>query len=532
MTIYLSQREPEVPPSPQPGTMIALGPTYIQALLAGLVASVALWLWKSRTQSRLPLPPGPKPLPIIGNLLDMPFEDRARKFWEIGRTYGDIVYFDVFGQPMVVINTYDAAVSLLETKSANTSDRPRIIMADLLGLSERIFALMGYGRYRPIFLRQAKRFLQRLLNTPENFIAHSHLVIGASIMEVVYGIELTEGDKFLSIAKKGAEIFSKALSPGRYLVELFPILVHLPAWFPGVEFKRDVAKWLPDSCAVPRVPYATVKRAMVQGNAKPCMTTTLLERAASKGPLSPEEDQLFEDVAGLAYGAGTDTVRGRIIIPHYRQPLTYSAFPQSYTYLTTFFLAMTIHPDVRRRGQAELDAVVGPDRLPAFSDRQSLPYVTAIVKECLRWHSVLPLGIPHRAIHEDEYNGWRIPAGTILLANAWAMSRDSAVYPDPDKFVPERFLKDGAIDPTVRDTLKYQLGFGRRICPGLHFSSEALFIFIASVLHVFDILPPLGDDGQPVLPDPVFSLGDTMSILPRSAAAEALVTQLHKEDDA
>ncbi len=80
---------------------------------------------------------------------------------------------------------------------------------------------------------------------------------------------------------------------------------------------------------------------------------------------------------------------------------------------------MAIHPDVRRRGQAELDAIVGPERLPAFSDRQSLPYVTAIVKECLRWHSVLPLGLPHRAIHDDEYNGWRIPAGTILLANAW-----------------------------------------------------------------------------------------------------------------
>ena len=80
---------------------------------------------------------------------------------------------------------------------------------------------------------------------------------------------------------------------------------------------------------------------------------------------------------------------------------------------------MTIHPDVRRRGQAELDALVGPDRLPVFSDRQSLPYVAAIVKECLRWHSVLPLGIPHRAIREDEYNGWRIPAGTVLLPNAW-----------------------------------------------------------------------------------------------------------------
>ena len=128
--------------------MFGLAPTYLHALLVGLAASAVRWLWKYRTPSSLPLPPGPKPLPIIGNLLDMPSKDRARKFWDIGRAYGaciqtglfssvheplegDIVYFDVFGQPTVVINTYDAAVSLLDTKSANTSDRPRIVMADL-----------------------------------------------------------------------------------------------------------------------------------------------------------------------------------------------------------------------------------------------------------------------------------------------------------------------------------------------------------------------------------------------------------------
>jgi cytochrome P450 len=57
-----------------------------------------------------------------------------------------------------------------------------------------------------------------------------------------------------------------------------------------------------------------------------------------------------------------------------------------------FFLAMAMHPDVQRKAQAEIDAVVGQDRLPDFSDRAKLPYVNAIVKETLRWHSILPLG--------------------------------------------------------------------------------------------------------------------------------------------
>jgi cytochrome P450 len=51
---------------------------------------------------------------------------------------------------------------------------------------------------------------------------------------------------------------------------------------------------------------------------------------------------------------------------------------------------MTLFPDVQKKAQAELDAVVGPDRLPSFADQDSLPYVGALVKEALRWHAVAP----------------------------------------------------------------------------------------------------------------------------------------------
>jgi Cytochrome P450 len=51
-----------------------------------------------------------------------------------------------------------------------------------------------------------------------------------------------------------------------------------------------------------------------------------------------------------------------------------------------------MYPEVRKRAQAELDEVVGPDRLPLLSDRPRLPYIDAIVQESLRWHPVAPLG--------------------------------------------------------------------------------------------------------------------------------------------
>lgn len=54
---------------------------------------------------------------------------------------------------------------------------------------------------------------------------------------------------------------------------------------------------------------------------------------------------------------------------------------------------MLLYPEVAKKAQAELDFVVGTDRLPTFEDRENLPYVNAIVKETIRWHPVAPMGL-------------------------------------------------------------------------------------------------------------------------------------------
>jgi Cytochrome P450 len=102
----------------------------------------------------------------------------------------------------------------------------------------------------------------------------------------------------------------------------------------------------------------------------------------------------------------------------------------------TLFLVMALYPEVQKKAQAEIDAVVGPNRLPDFHDRPTLPYINAVVKESSRWNLVLPLGrpiviiivvtiltsseaVPHMSITDDEYNGFYIPKGTVIIANAW-----------------------------------------------------------------------------------------------------------------
>ena len=80
---------------------------------------------------------------------------------------------------------------------------------------------------------------------------------------------------------------------------------------------------------------------------------------------------------------------------------------------------MSLYPDVQKKAQAELDAVVGPDVLPDYKDREALVYVNAIVKESLRWLNVAPLGVAHRTTADEEFRGYFIPAGTVVMPNIW-----------------------------------------------------------------------------------------------------------------
>ena len=123
---------------------------------------------------------------------------------------------------------------------------------------------------------------------------------------------------------------------------------------------------------------------------------------------------------------------------------------------------MVLNPSVMEKAQEELDRVVGKGRLPDFSDREDLPYIDAIVKEIIRWNPPPPIGVPSRVTQDDVYQGYFIPAGATVVQNIWAICRDPSIYPDPETFNPDRFLKDGKIDPSVFNPEDRVFGAGRR----------------------------------------------------------------------
>lgn len=94
----------------------------------GLAAFILYCLSRRR---RLPpgtrLPPGPKRLPVVGNLFNVPHEHPWLKYADWNATYGDVVYMEVFGSPVVVLNSVKATTELFEKRSANYSDRPSMV---------------------------------------------------------------------------------------------------------------------------------------------------------------------------------------------------------------------------------------------------------------------------------------------------------------------------------------------------------------------------------------------------------------------
>jgi cytochrome P450 len=177
------------------------------------------------------------------------------------------------------------------------------------------------------------------------------------------------------------------------------------------------------------------------------------------------------------------------------------------TELYGFYHALLLYPEVPATGQAEIDRVIGSDRMPTLDDMDQLPYVRACVKETLRWLPTAVLGaLPHATIADDVYEGYKIPKNSTVVLNVWAIHRDPARHYNPERFMPERYLGDNkssqessaSIDVSKRD--HFGFGSGRRICPGMNVADRTMLLGIARAFWAFDVKPKFDATGEPKLP--------------------------------
>ncbi|KAJ7928115.1 cytochrome P450 [Mycena leptocephala] len=491
------------------------------ALVILLLKFFSKKIWQR--SSDLPFPPGPSPRPVIGN--ELPTKLPWLTYTEWGLQYGDLVHASVFGQHIITVNSIKTAFELFEKRSHIYSDRPVIPMVELMGWDFTV-PLLRLGEkwrhqrrmfqqhfrrdisrnYRPVQMKKVHALLQGLLSTPQEFRGLIKTEAAAIIMSIVYGYDVQPyNDRFVTISENAVKKIAESFFPGAMAVNTFPILRYLPSWFPGAGFQRFAAECRLLTQEMRGVPFGFAKQNMRDGTDSQSVVAKLLEACQAR---NRSEDQAIPEVAATAYAAGADT--------------TVSA-------LASFFLAMAVHPDIQKKAQSEIDTVIGTRRLPEFEDRPSLPFVEALYREVLRWKPVLPLGIAYAASADDIYNGYFIPKGATVISNIWAMTRNESIYPEPERFNPERFFTvDGKLND---DDMVLAFGFGRRICVGRHTADATVWATIVSVLSTFNIAKAKDAAGNEIDIDPTdYSDGAishpqqfACSIIPRSDTAKNLV---------
>ncbi|EMD37266.1 hypothetical protein CERSUDRAFT_50620 [Gelatoporia subvermispora B] len=296
-------------------------------------------------------------------------------------------------------------------------------------------------------------------------------------MKIAYGINVqARNDPYVRIAEEAMRGPSKAASPGLYLVDTCPVLKYITSWFPGAGFKKETAEFRKSLDALLRTPYEDFRGRLLEGKAPKCAATSLLQ---TFGNSSEAESDIKITPATMYIGMLRPTV----------------------STLSIFFLAMIFHPDVQAKAQDELDTVLGGGRLPELSDQASMPDITCVMKESLRWKPVASINLPHRLTQDDVYRGYQIPRVSIVCSNNRAILHDEDVYPNSPAFDPDRFMRDGALNTELQDPATVALGFGRRICPGRYMAQDMHWIAIASVLTTFNIIKEVNEGGEEVMPE-------------------------------
>ncbi|EIW78754.1 hypothetical protein CONPUDRAFT_128357 [Coniophora puteana RWD-64-598 SS2] len=433
---------------------------------------------RTRTGTSLPLPPGPPAhwLPGIGSPWTTTYAPRLFAKWT--EEYGPVFalrrgWRDVY----VVIGRWKAAQEIMEREGGALADRPSHVAAGevlsggmrivTMGSGERLVRLRRLlhavlqpklaASYEPLQTQHSHALILDILADPAHHQLHARRYAAAVILALTYG-------KTSPTHYDDAEVVAVRTCLGRLGSTMRHGAWRVDArgfgwlrWVPG--YLGELRGWHREERALFEGQLEEARRRMDEGDETPCLVRHMLEHQA-EFRIADEE---LAYVAGSMFGAGSETTASAVTIA---------------------IMAATLHPDAQTKVQEELDAVVGRERAPTFEDRPNLPQTVAFMLEAFRWRPVSVGGFAHRATRDVIWSGYRIPEGAVVIANHWAIAHDPEVYPEPEKFDPQRWIdEEGRVREEDRRFCTY--GFGRRVCPGNHVANRSVFINTALILWAF-----------------------------------------------
>ncbi|PYH48536.1 cytochrome P450 [Aspergillus saccharolyticus JOP 1030-1] len=215
-----------------------------------------------------------------------------------------------------------------------------------------------------------------------------------------------------------------------------------------------------------------LKDQIAKGTDKPCITGNIL-----KDPEAKLNEAEVKSICLTMVSAGLDTVPGNVIMG-----IAYLASEEGQrVQQKAYEEIMQVYPD----GDAWEKCLV----------EEKVPYVTALVKETLRFWTVIPICLPRESIKDIVYNGATIPAGTTFFMNAYAADYDEDHFDKPDQFLPERYLEVGEGTGTPH----YGYGAGSRMCAGSHLANRELYTAYIRLITAFTMHPAKNPADRPIL---------------------------------
>ncbi|OAG05453.1 cytochrome P450 [Paraphaeosphaeria sporulosa] len=443
-------------------------------------AGFALWYiystfnYRSRRNGATEIP-GPKGLPIVGNVLDMPKDSQLIPvFNKWYREYGDLVSFKILGINQVVLNIEKAANDLFVQRGNSYSDRgaPTAIADDTWRqhrkLLHTVLSAPATVRYEPFIELETIYTLHDLLISPEKFSDHLERYAYGIVFRVGLGRRVQDlNDYVVQESIMGVDETLKAFRPDLFACNIWPPLLHAPDWL--VPSNKTLRRYLARLEGSIDLVQSDLKARIKNRSAPESLQKWFLEHMHEFDLTEEHGAWVFQSLVG----AGT------------RSP--YNAMMQ-------YTINMMEHPEWQRKVQEEVDRVVGKDRLPSFEDLSNLPTVRAVIKEGIRYRSIVAeIGIPHKLDRDDFYEGYFIPKGTILHANYSAILSDRELYPDGPVYNPARWLDPSY--PTYKEPLTSypslqgftSFGYGRRACPAANFTERTLTVIVARLAWAFNI---------------------------------------------
>eukprot|EP00058_Branchiostoma_floridae_P019827 XP_002605317.1 hypothetical protein BRAFLDRAFT_89040 [Branchiostoma floridae] len=411
----------------------------LQTFLVFFVAFLLACLYLRRPRNLPPYPAGC--WPVLGHLIALGRAPHLKlTAWR--RQYGDVFTVRMGMEDVVVLNGYTAVKDALVDRSELFASRPQNYLFDFV---------TSFGKGQPF--------------DPEGDL---QVTIANVICSTAFGSRFDYGDERFKKLGEAVLIIVDRLGAGQ-IINVFPFL----RFVPGVNKSlRDVSKYNAKIHAFLWDEISRHRHNLDRENPRDFLDFCLVELEKRE----KVEDFTEEQAMCLTYEffiAGVDTLTNT---------------------MQWCLLYMVLYPDVQKKVQSELDAVVGGAQ-PALSHRAQLPYTEATLMEVQRMRPVGPLGLPHATTQDVTVGVFDLPAGVKILTNLHSLHMDPAYWPDPDRFDPERFLDtEGKVISKPKSFMPFS--GGRRVCLGEQLAKMELFLLFSSLLQNFTFKSP---EGAPVL---------------------------------